>query len=112
MTSRLDSMISVELAPRRPPAFRKPPILNGGQWLGLAGAVLMLVGVWLPVFATSGGVTSADAMSRAYPWGDDPADLCRHANLADQSYRQDYKGDIANCDDGQVVTAPVGHRQG
>src|SRR5262249_5819462 len=58
------------------------------------------------------GVTSADAPHPPYPWGDDPADpadLCRHANLADQSFRRRGEvGDIANCDDGHGVTAPVG----
>jgi formylglycine-generating enzyme required for sulfatase activity len=54
------------------------------------------------------GVTSADAPHPPYPWGDDPADVCRHANLADQSFRRAFGGDFANCDDGHVVTAPVG----
>jgi formylglycine-generating enzyme required for sulfatase activity len=55
------------------------------------------------------GVTSVDAPHPPYPWGDDPADLCTHANLADRSFRRGgYSGDIANCDDGQVVSAPVG----
>jgi formylglycine-generating enzyme required for sulfatase activity len=55
------------------------------------------------------GVTGAGVASGDYPWGDDPADLCRHSNLADQSFRQEqYEGDIADCDDGNAVTASVG----
>jgi formylglycine-generating enzyme required for sulfatase activity len=55
------------------------------------------------------GVTSADAPHPPYPWGDHPADLCRHANVADQSFRRyGYAGEITDCDDGHSVTAPVG----
>jgi formylglycine-generating enzyme required for sulfatase activity len=55
------------------------------------------------------GVIGADAPHPPYPWDDDPAGLCRHANLADQSYRGvGYAGDIVNCDDGHAVTAAVG----
>jgi formylglycine-generating enzyme required for sulfatase activity len=55
------------------------------------------------------GVTRADAVHGPYPWGDDPADLCRHANLADRSFRHGgYQGDIADCDDGNVDSASVG----
>lgn len=55
------------------------------------------------------GVTSVGAPHPPYPWGNDPAELCRHANLADQSFRRGgYAGGIANCDDGYVSTAPVG----
>jgi len=40
---------------------------------------------------------------------DDPADLCRHANLADQSFRRrGYPGDSVSCDDGHAATASVG----
>ena len=45
----------------------------------------------------------------AYSFADDAADICRHTDLADQSYRRGgYTGDIANCNDGQTTTAPVG----
>ncbi|MEQ1717454.1 MAG: SUMF1/EgtB/PvdO family nonheme iron enzyme [Hyphomicrobium sp.] len=44
-----------------------------------------------------------------YSFGDDPGDLCKHANLADHSYRRrGYTREIFNCDDGQAETAPVG----
>src|SRR5450631_1877704 len=37
------------------------------------------------------------------------ADLCRHANMADQSNARRYGGGPpANCDDGHEVAAPVG----
>jgi formylglycine-generating enzyme required for sulfatase activity len=55
------------------------------------------------------GVTQADAPHPAYPWGDDTAGICQHANLADQSFqRAGYGGDIADCDDKYATTAPVG----
>ncbi len=55
------------------------------------------------------GVTSPDVPHPSYPWGDDPTSNCQHANGADQSYqRAGGTGTIADCDDGQVVTALVG----
>lgn len=45
----------------------------------------------------------------AYSFGDDAADLCRYANLADQSRQSQYAGfDVAACSDGFVALAPVG----
>jgi formylglycine-generating enzyme required for sulfatase activity len=45
----------------------------------------------------------------AYYFGDDATQICRYANLADQSYRRaGYTDEAVNCDDGQAVTAPVG----
>jgi formylglycine-generating enzyme required for sulfatase activity len=53
------------------------------------------------------GVRSADAAHPPYPWGD--AEICRHANLADQSFRRaGFGGDIANCDDKEARTSEVG----
>jgi formylglycine-generating enzyme required for sulfatase activity len=55
------------------------------------------------------GVTNPDAVSGPYPWGDDPSDLCRHANLADQTFKRiQIRVTAANCDDGWDATAPVG----
>jgi formylglycine-generating enzyme required for sulfatase activity len=55
------------------------------------------------------GVTSVDAVHGPFPWGDDPLYVCRHANVADLSFRRArVQGDIANCDDGHAFTAPVG----
>lgn len=45
----------------------------------------------------------------AYSFGDAAADLCRHANLADQARQSRYAGfDVAECSDGFVALAPVG----
>ena len=45
----------------------------------------------------------------AYSFGNDATEICKHANLADQSFRRrGYTGDIGNCDDKQAQTAPVG----
>jgi formylglycine-generating enzyme required for sulfatase activity len=45
----------------------------------------------------------------AYSFGDDAAEICRYANLADQSFRRrGYGGDIAECDDNERATASVG----
>jgi formylglycine-generating enzyme required for sulfatase activity len=50
-----------------------------------------------------------------YSFGDNEADLCRHANVADQRAKRDIKGSsdwtIAPCDDGFAYTAPVGNYQ-
>jgi formylglycine-generating enzyme required for sulfatase activity len=56
------------------------------------------------------GITSADAPHPPYPWGDDPAEACRHANLADESYRRGGgQTEIAtDCNDGHAYTAHVG----
>jgi formylglycine-generating enzyme required for sulfatase activity len=44
-----------------------------------------------------------------YSFGNDPADICKHANIADQSYkRRGYTAASADCDDKQAETAPVG----
>jgi formylglycine-generating enzyme required for sulfatase activity len=45
-------------------------------------------------------------------WGDSQADLCAHANGADQSFDRAYPGDkLSNktCDDGFAATNPVDH---
>jgi len=43
-----------------------------------------------------------------YPWGDDPEDACRYANLADRSFTEIYsKISGARCSDGNVRIAPV-----
>lgn len=53
------------------------------------------------------GVTSKDAPHPAFPWGDD--DICKHANLADKSFKKaGYTGEAVDCDDTFVTTAPVG----
>ena len=45
----------------------------------------------------------------AYWFGNDPAEICKYANLADKSFKQaGYGGDSTDCDDGQANTAPVG----
>ena len=45
----------------------------------------------------------------AYSFGDDPNDLCRYGNLADQSTAKVYRQwDVADCDDGFSRLAPVG----
>jgi formylglycine-generating enzyme required for sulfatase activity len=45
----------------------------------------------------------------AYSFGSELTEICRHTNLADESFRrQGYTGDIANCDDGHAETAAVG----
>jgi formylglycine-generating enzyme required for sulfatase activity len=47
-------------------------------------------------------------------WGSDRKEMCRHANVADQTFLEALKGsrtDIAPCMDGQVYTAPVGSYQ-
>jgi formylglycine-generating enzyme required for sulfatase activity len=55
------------------------------------------------------GITTVDAPHPKYFWGDDDKDICTHANLADQSFREaGYYGDIADCDDKFPTTAPVG----
>ena len=53
------------------------------------------------------GVTSADQSHPPYPWGN--TEICRHANLADQSFRRSgFAGDVVNCDDKQARTAEAG----
>jgi formylglycine-generating enzyme required for sulfatase activity len=45
----------------------------------------------------------------AYSFGNDPAEICKYANIADQSYRRrGYMGEAASCDDKQAETASVG----
>ena len=53
---------------------------------------------------------AARAGSRTrYPFGDDPRDLCRHANVADQTLAARYrKYSTAACDDGVLGVGPVG----
>jgi formylglycine-generating enzyme required for sulfatase activity len=44
-----------------------------------------------------------------YPWGD--REICRYANLADQSFRRvGGRGEVANCDDASSNVAEVGSR--
>ena len=44
-----------------------------------------------------------------YPFGDDPRELCRHANVADQTLAARYrKYSTAACDDGVLGVGPVG----
>lgn len=44
-----------------------------------------------------------------YPFGDDPHELCRHANVADQTLAARYrKYSTAACDDGVLGVGPVG----
>lgn len=57
----------------------------------------------------------ARAGSKApWPWGEDPNEACRFANLGDETFRSkfpDYGGPnwpFARCRDGHVTTAPVG----
>lgn len=48
----------------------------------------------------------------AYPWGQDSAQMCTYANVADQTAKKTYNWtDAANCDDGYLYTAPVGQFQ-
>jgi formylglycine-generating enzyme required for sulfatase activity/serine/threonine protein kinase len=42
-------------------------------------------------------------------WGDNPADACLYANVADETAQRIWGAEnIHHCDDGQAVTAPVG----
>ncbi|MFM9938768.1 MAG: SUMF1/EgtB/PvdO family nonheme iron enzyme [Hyphomicrobiaceae bacterium] len=44
-----------------------------------------------------------------YSFGNDPADICKYANVADQSFkRRGYTAASVDCDDKQAQTAPVG----
>ena len=53
-------------------------------------------------------VASAGIRTR-YPFGDDPRDLCRHANVADQTLEARYrKYSTVACDDGVLGAGPVG----
>lgn len=53
-------------------------------------------------------VARAGSQTR-YPFGDDPRDLCRHANIADQTLAARYrKYSTAACDDGVLGVGPVG----
>lgn len=50
--------------------------------------------------------------SGRYHFGDKSAELCRYANVADQSAKKVYPSfTTADCDDGYVHTAPVKHYQ-
>ncbi|MBF0214587.1 MAG: formylglycine-generating enzyme family protein [Magnetococcales bacterium] len=45
----------------------------------------------------------------AFPWGDDPAEGCRYANVGDASAKQRWpKWNVFPCNDGYAETAPVG----
>jgi formylglycine-generating enzyme required for sulfatase activity len=57
------------------------------------------------------GVTSPDAPHPTFPWGNDTKEICRHANLADRSYRTRYYEQYENCDDGHISTSPSGERR-
>jgi len=52
--------------------------------------------------------------AEAYPWGEDPREACRYANVGDRTTRElvPYFGDreIIDCEDGYAFTAPVGTR--
>lgn len=53
-------------------------------------------------------VARAGSQTR-YPFGDDPRELCRHANVADQTLAARYrKYSTAECDDGVLGVGPVG----
>ena len=53
-------------------------------------------------------VARAGSQTR-YPFGDDPRDLCRHANIADRTLAGRYrKYSTAACDDGVLGVGPVG----
>jgi formylglycine-generating enzyme required for sulfatase activity len=55
------------------------------------------------------GVTNAGSAQGDDPWGNDPAEICRYANVADHSYLvAGYTGGTADCDDGVAETASVG----
>lgn len=44
-----------------------------------------------------------------YYFGDDPKDLCAHANIADDAYASQFrKADVADCADGHLRSASVG----
>jgi formylglycine-generating enzyme required for sulfatase activity len=49
----------------------------------------------------------------SFPWGEDPAQACRHANVYDESAARDLAAPIAPaaCDDGFPRVAPVGQLQ-
>jgi formylglycine-generating enzyme required for sulfatase activity len=46
----------------------------------------------------------------AYYFGDDASEICKFANVADQSFKRAYGGDseIADCDDRFAATSPTG----
>lgn len=56
--------------------------------------------------------TARSRTTSSRPWGDNPDDACRHANVADRTMNRQVAGasgwPIHNCDDGQGHTAPVG----
>ena len=53
-------------------------------------------------------VARASSQTR-YPFGNDPRELCRHANVADQTLAARYrKYNTAECDDGVLGVGPVG----
>jgi formylglycine-generating enzyme len=51
----------------------------------------------------------------ARPWGDDPGEACRYANVADATAKTGVPGfskyELHACDDGHAYTAPVGSYQ-
>ena len=58
-------------------------------------------------YAARGGV------SGDFPWGDDPDGACAHANVYDLSAQAEhgYSWEVADCDDGFALLAPVGRYQ-
>lgn len=49
-------------------------------------------------------------METTYSFGNYPADLCKHANIADTSFKRfGYKAESFDCDDGHAQTALVGN---
>lgn len=53
-------------------------------------------------------VTNAQAPHLTFYWGNDPGDICKHANLGDLAYFTRFYENHEQCDDGGIATTPVG----